>query len=162
MNSFQIKYTNADLEAAFNLHYAKKFPIRSKLLLFLGLFLFVIGAAMFFFPIERLGNMKWLFFLVGLFYIGFYFYRKRSLIKMAMKNPTIKDMEKISFSDKIIRFEGQKGFFEQEWTKFDEMHQDEDSILLYMTKHNFFIIPKRVLNQEQKASLAKLVVNQSN
>jgi len=159
MKAILIDYTKADLAAAFNLHYAKKFPIRSKLLLFLGLFLFVLGAVLFFIPIDRLGNMKWIFFLVGLFYIGFYFYRKNSLINMALKNPTIKDMEKLAFTEKNIRFEGKKGFFEQDWDKFEEIHQDEDSTLLYSSKHNFFIIPSRILNDDEKNKLNNILKN---
>lgn len=92
---------------------------------------------------------------MGLFYTGFYFYRKGSLIKMAMKNPTIKDMNKISFTDKAIRFEGKGGFFEQEWIKFNEAFFDENSYLLYISTHNFFIIPKRLMNKEQQSSFEK-------
>lgn len=155
MNTFNLNYTKADLEAAFNLHYAKKYPVRSKLLLILGLLLFVGGIALFFVQMPKLVNLKWLFFFMGLFYVGFYFYRKSSLIKLAMKNPTIKDMKKISFSDKSIRFEGDAGFFEQEWDKFIEAYQDENSILLYLNKHNFFIIPKHVMTKEQETSMLK-------
>lgn len=157
MNTFDIKYTHSDLESAFNLHYAKKFPIRSKLLLILGVVLFIAGLGLFFVEMPKLGSLKWLFFFMGLFYVGFYFYRKGSLIKMAMKNPTIKDMKKVAFNDQTIRFEGDGGFFEQEWSKFNEAFEDDKSILMYMSKHNFFIIPKRLMNKEQQASFKKYI-----
>lgn len=161
MNTFNITYTKADLEAAFNLHYAKKFPFRSKVLLILGVILFAIGLLLFFVDIPKFTNMKWLFFFMGLFYLAFYFYRKYSLIKLAMKNPTIKDMKKIGFDDTIIRFEGDEGYFEQELLKFNEVFHDNDSVLLYMSKHNFFIIPKRIINSEQQASLLKNLSQQA-
>lgn len=145
----EIKYTSEDIQKAFDLHYSKQFPLRSKMLLLLGLILLLTAIYFFFAPLENYPSMKWIFTLLGFFYIGFYFYRKRSMVKLAMKNPTIKDMRKIILSKGTIRFEGEKGYSEQEWKNFQEFHENDDAILVYLSKHNFFILPKRNFSKEQ-------------
>jgi hypothetical protein len=91
--------------------------------------------------------MKWVFALMGIFYIGFYFYRKRTMVNLALKNPTIKDIRKVELKEAHIRFSGEKGYSEQEWSNFKEIHSDQFSTLLYFSKHNFFILPARCLNE---------------
>ncbi len=147
----EIKYSEEDIKKAFDLHYAKQFPLRSKLLLLLGSVLLITSIYFFINPSEKLPIMNWLFALMGFFYIGFYFYRKRSMVKLAMKNPTIRDMRKIILTEDHIRFEGEKGFAEQKWNNFNEYFDNEDAILLYLTKHNFFILSKRFLSKESEA-----------
>lgn len=67
---------------------------------------------------------------------------------MAMKNPTIADMASMTISTNQIKFAGEKGFSEQPWTNFKETIEDDDSLLLYLSKQNFFIIPKRYFSKE--------------
>jgi hypothetical protein len=75
-----------------------------------------------------------------------------------MKNPTIRDMRKIELKDKYIRFSGEKGYSEQEWPNFKEIHEDNQSILLYLSKHNFFILPKRYFNREAVIFIKQKVI----
>ena len=143
MKAVPLNYEIADIEKAFDLHYNKQFPFRSKLLLLLGVILLISSFVFFFVQFGPYPSMKWIFALMGFFYIAFYFYRKRTMVKLAMKNPTIRDMRKVELLDQHIRFSGEKGYTEQDWQLFKELHEDEFSILLYLSKHNFFILPKR-------------------
>jgi hypothetical protein len=158
MKVIDLNYTVGDIEKAFDLHYAKQFPLRSRLLLILGVVLLFTSFVFFFIKQGVLPSMKWIFALMGVFYIGFYFYRKRSLVNLAMKNPTIRDMRKIELKDKYIRFSGEKGYSEQEWPNFKEIHEDNQSILLYLSKHNFFILPKRYFNREAVIFIKQKVI----
>lgn len=146
MNTFDLNYTQQDIEKAFDLHYNKQFPLRSKLLLILGVVLLLTALFFVFIPEGVFPSMKWIFALMGIFYIGFYFYRKRTMVKLAMNNPTIRDMRRIEFHDTHIHFSGEKGYSKQEWSNFIEVHSDEASTLLYLSKHNFFILPNRCLD----------------
>lgn len=155
-----IQYTKEDIQKAFDLHYSKQFPIRSKMLLLLGLILLVTAIFFFFSPPAKFPALKWLFTLMGFFYIGFYFYRKRTMVNLAMKNPTIKDMRKIKLTEEHIRFEGEKGYSEQLWGNFKEFYHNEDALLIYLSKHNFFILPKRSLSEKSlHFALEKLKAN---
>lgn len=147
MKTFDLTYTKEDVEKAFNLHYNKQFPFRSKLLLILGVILLLTAFVFVFINQDIFPSMKWVFALMGIFYIGFYFYRKRTMVNLAMKNPTIKDMRKVELKESHIRFSGEKGYSEQEWSNFIEIHADEFSTLLYLSKHNFFILPSRCFDE---------------
>jgi cation transport ATPase len=151
MKTLDLSYTKEDIEKAFDLHYNKQFPFRSKLLLILGVILLLTAFVFVFVHVGAFPSMKWIFALMGIFYIGFYFYRKRTMVNLAMKNPTIRDMCKIELTEAHIRFSGEKGYSVQEWDKFNEIHSDEFSTLLYLSKHNFFILPSRCLEAMDKS-----------
>ncbi|MCB9226657.1 MAG: YcxB family protein [Chitinophagales bacterium] len=144
-------YTHADIEQAFNLHYAKKYPIRSKLLLILGVLLLVLFLVFFVAKSmsSTLPQLKWLLLVMGLFYIGFYFFRKKSIVKRAMLNPTINQMESISINKEVLKLKGKNGEGDIAFSTITETEEDENSFLLYFTTSNFLIIPKRLLNAQE-------------
>ena len=149
MNSITFNYSQEDVKKAFELHFLKKFPIRSRLMLIMGMVVLGVSLVLFVFPVEAYPNMQWLFLLMGIFYIGFYFYRKRVMVNLAMKNPTIKDMSSMTIQDDSIKFAGEKGGSEIPWAAFKDTLEDDYSVLLYLSKQNFFILPKKYFNQEQ-------------
>ena len=71
------------------------------------------------------------------------------MVNLAMKNPTIKDMSSMTIQDDSIKFAGEKGESEIPWAAFKDILEDDYSVLLYLSKQNFFILPKRHFNQEQ-------------
>jgi uncharacterized protein YneF (UPF0154 family) len=148
MNTITFNYTRDDVLKAFELHFAKKFPLRSRLMLILGAAVLIGSLVQFIVPFIAYPNMKWILLLMGVFYIGFYFYRKRIMVNLAMKNPTIADMGSMEFSLDKIRFSGEKGASEQVWSNFIDLIEDENSLLLYISKQNFFILPKRCFSDE--------------
>lgn len=152
----QIKYEAKDIEEAFELHYSLMFPIRSRLLLFLGLALLLGALILVFVEVPSFPKMKWMFLFLGLFYLGFHKYRKSSLIKLAMNNPTIQKMNFIRFDDKSIVFGGNDGQTEQLWSNFMKSTANETCRLIYLSTHNFFILPKRFFSTEAWKDLAKI------
>lgn len=149
MNEIILEYKRSDIEKAFDLHYNKQFPVRSKLLLVLGFILIVASFVLLVSNFAYASNLKWIFALLGAFYIGFYFYRKKTMVNLAMKNPTISNMKKAELTENEIVFIGSNGYSKQEWGFFKQMFIDEFSLLLYLDKHFFFIIPISALSQEQ-------------
>lgn len=149
MNSIEFNYTQEDVKNAFELHFLKKFPIRSRLMLIMGVVVLAASMVLVVFPVKAYPNMQWLFLLMGVFYIGFYFYRKRVIVNLAMKNPTIKDMNNMTLQRGSIKFAGEKGESEIPWSAFKETLEDDHSVLLYLSKQNFFILPKKYFKREQ-------------
>lgn len=94
MNEIILEYNRIDIEKAFDLHYSKQFPIRSKLLLVLGFFLILGSLALLFSKSAYAVNLKWIFAALGLFYIGFYFFRKKNHGKSCDEKPYYKEYEK--------------------------------------------------------------------
>lgn len=148
-------YTNTDIEQAFNLHYAKKYPIRSKLLLIIGVLLLIVFLMLFLIKSlsTALPQFKWLFLLMGLFYIAFYFYRKKSIVKRAMLNPTISQMESITVKKDGIQLKGKNGEGNVAYNSIAELEEDENSLLLYFTKSNFLMFPKRLFTVAELSEL---------
>lgn len=141
-------YTYTDIERAFNLHYAKKHPFRSKLLLILGVFLLVAFIVLSFLRgiSAELPQLKWLTLVVALFYIGFYFFRKKSIVKRAMLNPTLNQMESITIKPDGLVLKGKNGEGNVAYSSISDTEEDEYSFLLYFTANNFLILPKRLIN----------------
>lgn len=155
MISKKLLYTAEDIGQAFDLHYANKFPIRSRLILLFGVLLLLIFFILFFIPTSpnnipgNVPKYQWLFLALGVFYILFYFYRKKSIVKLALRNPTLKDMETIELHEHFIRLKGKNGESNVPYVDFKEVGEDDNSLLLYFTKNNFLIIPKRIFNSQE-------------
>lgn len=161
MNAISFNYSQEDVKRAFDLHFLRKFPIRSRLMLILGVLVLGASLVLFVVPMESYPNMKWVFLLMGVFYIGFYFYRKRVMVNLAMKNPTIKDMNSMTLSEATIKFAGEKGESDIPWSAFKDSLEDEYSFLLYLSKQNFFILPKKHFTEDQ-LSLIRSALQTSN
>lgn len=157
MTEIPISYTAEDIENAFDLHYAKKFPIRSRLVLFLGIILLLAALVLLFVPNPAFPKLKWLLLFVGFFYVGFYWYRKRTMVKMAMNNPTIARMKALNFNHNNLFLIGDAGQSEWQWNDFVEAIVNENVALLYLSPHNFFILPKRFFTNEQWTELMQVL-----
>lgn len=161
MNPTTFNYTKEDVMKAFELHFAKKFPLRSRLMLILGVLVLLASLVFFFVSVPAYPNMKWIFLFMGIFYIGFYFYRKRVMVNMAMKNPTISDMGSMQITNQHITFSGDKGSSEQAWSNFTDILEDDSSVLLYLSKQNFFILPKRCFSEDE-LNIIRSAISSSN
>ncbi len=150
MITIPFKYTKDDISKAFDLHYLKKFPVRSKLMLITGLALLFFSIFLFFIKNEAIGNLKWMLLVLSIIYLGFYSFRKKSLVKIAMRNKTIVDIKEITFNNVEITFKGEKGYSTQQWGEFEDIAQDDYTTLFYLSKYNFFIVPMRILDAEQR------------
>lgn len=157
MTEIPISYKAEDIEKAFDLHYAKKFPIRSRLVLFLGMILLLAALVLLFVPNPAFPKLKWLLLVVGFFYVGFYWYRKRTMVKMAMNNPTISRMQALNFDHNNLSLIGDVGQSQWQWQDFTEALVNENTALLYLSAHNFFILPKRFFTSEQWTELIQVL-----
>lgn len=81
------------------------------------------------------------------------------MVNLAMKNPTIKSMKKAEVSEESIVFVGSNGYSKQEWVNFKQFFEDEFSLLLYLDKHFFFILPKQLLSNEQVSFIKSKIQN---
>lgn len=156
-NSINFTYTAADLEQAFSLHYLKKHPIRSKLFILSGVVVILLALILIATNNQEFAKAKWVLLILGIFNIGLYFFMKKKMVNLALKNPSIKDINSLSFDNVKVRFQGAKGYFEKNWNEFTDLIEDEHSVLLYLTTNNFFIIPKRILAENDKALLLSIV-----
>ncbi|MGB1248609.1 MAG: hypothetical protein ACPG4Z_06965 [Chitinophagales bacterium] len=150
MITVETEFTREDIKNAIELHYNHKFPIKSKLMLIVGFLMVVAGLSMTFmgWPVEQ-PYLKFLFVGIGIFYIGYYFYRKKQMLDRAAKNSSLVAKHKISVSENSVSFLGEKGKSEKKWAEIEDKAVDEKTILLYFTVDQFYILPKRMYNADE-------------
>lgn len=157
MISKNVNYIKDDFKSAFSLHYSSSFPIRSRLMLVLGIILLLIGVVLFFANIAVFPYLKFIFLAMGVFYLAFYFYRKSGIVDNAMRNAGLSGEHTITISDNGVNFEGEKGLSEQNWNAITHCNEDASSWLIYFSPSQFYIVPKRLYSAEEKSRVDALL-----
>lgn len=158
MISTRFSFTKEDIKNAFELHFLANFPIRSKLMLISGVGLMLTGLVLTIKPdiVTDLDYLKFVFFGIGLFYIAFYFYRKRVLENSALESPSLAGEQQLQVTETEVSFKTDKGIAGRPWDRLKKAVSNDKTLLLYFSDNQFFIIPKRTFNQADKAKLESL------
>jgi hypothetical protein len=145
-----IVFEKEGLEKAFKLHYDTKHPIRSRLMLFMGLLTLLLGFFLFYidFPKEP-SFIKHLIVLSGVAYILLFFYRKKQLYARAANQKTFQGHFVFELNKKGLVFSQADKKSVCEWAKMIDIVQDEHHFLFYFGASNFYILPKKALNESQ-------------
>lgn len=153
-----LRFTSKELKNAFKLHYDTVYPIRSRLLLFFGLVLWIIGLAFIYFDFpENYEYIKYLIAIIGVFYVLMYFYRRKKLFERASNQHTFKGEFTFEVNNKGIFFGKEDKISKCSWTSITNIIKDENNILFYFGKDKFYILPLENLNMNQKNILEKIL-----
>lgn len=149
-----VKFSKQSLEDAFKLHYDSIYPIRSRLMMFVGFFLWFVGMALIFFDYpQQYAFLKYLIALVGVFYIIMYYYRRKKLFERASNQATFKGDFTFEVNQQKIIFGKDNKISACEWADIQNVIQDEKNILFYFGKDQFYILPKESMNADQTESM---------
>ncbi len=155
-----LSFKQENLINAFKLHYNSKYPIRSRLMFFAGIFTLFLGLISVYMNLfERLEFLKFLLVLVGVFYIGMYFYRRKKLFERASSQSTFKGKFTFEINKKGITFGKDDKVSVCDWKDITSIIKDEFNVLFYFGKDRFYILPTDKLANEQKKELNEILKN---
>lgn len=153
-----VRFTAKELKNAFKLHYDTVYPIRSRLLLFFGLFMWIVGLVFIYFNFPpKYEYLKYLITIVGGFYVLMYYYRRKKLFERASNQNTFKGEFTFEVNKKGIFFGKNDEVSYCVWEDVSSIIKDENNILFYFGKDKFYILPLENLNSKQKEELDKIL-----
>lgn len=157
-----VNFSKEDLKNAFKLHYNSMYPIRSRLMLFVGLLLWLVGMFLIFksYPKEY-PFLKYLIALSGVFYVAMYYYRRKKLFERASNQSSFKGSFTFEVNKKGIVFGKDNKVSECSWSDITGIIKDEKTILFYFGKDKFYILPLSTLDTVQKSAMIELVKEQN-
>ncbi len=155
-----VNFTKENLKNAFKLHYDKKYPVRSRMMLFAGLLFWFVGLALTYFNIpEKFPLFKYLVSLVGLFYIAMYYYRRKKMFERASNQENFSGEFTFEVNKNGITFGKDKKTSKCNWQDVTDIIEDEHNILFYFGKDQFYILPSESLNDSQMKDLEEIISN---
>lgn len=153
-----VKFNKETLVNAFKLHYDSVYPIRSRLMMFVGFFLWFVGMALIFFNYpEKFAFLKYLIALVGVFYIAMFYYRRKKLFERASNQSTFVGDFTFEINEKDIVFGKDDKVSVCKWEDIQNVIQDENNSLFYFGKDKFYILPKESLSTEQESAMNSII-----
>lgn len=156
----EITYTADDLQKSYKAHFNKQYPIRSKLVLFMGILLIILGLLLV--AIENAtSKSNWL----GISYSGlgaiaiiYYLWNSNTLGKrMYNKMPDFKLPYHYKITSEGINITNKSISTDVKWDHFWNSLITDDMILIYPNKYRYNLFPKRYFTDEQFQQLAKLI-----
>jgi hypothetical protein len=155
----RLSFTKEDIKNAFDLHYASNFPIRSKLMIISGIGLLLTGFLLTVKPdiVDGLPYLKFVFMGLGVFYIVFYFYRKKVLIDTAHESPSLAGEHLVTINEESVSYKNPDGVAMKKWSDFRKAVVNQDTILLYFSDNQFFILPRKLFNQTEIKNIQDLI-----
>lgn len=155
-------FTAEDLQAAYNLHYKKRHPIKSNLDLIFALCAFAIFIALMiadkFIFIESYWKVFWLIY--SLIFVWLIVRRKYTLGKrMLKKQPHLMDHNVIKISDTHITTDAPGRHMTTEWSTITYAVLSPEMVLLYLNDFAFLFLPKHYFASEKDFnSIGDLVI----
>ena len=159
MIEVEMRYTPANLQTAFKLHYKKVFPVRGRILQVLGFLLIWVGALLIIIyqdMAHRVINFVYIF--AGLLFIGLNSYLMSNLGKFTyrrIKNPG--QVFRFSISDEKILVSTDNSGISIEWEQVLKAILDKDVIILYVSKLQFYFLPKENFAEGDFEKCAELI-----
>lgn len=158
----QIKYTSEDLQLSYNIHYIKNFPFRSRMVMYLGVFIVVVGILLF----ALTFNSSTSSITLSLFYVFFgvatliyYFWSKLTLGKRMFKKITeLKYPFDIEFSTEGAIIKGKNISSELKWEHYEKAIITKEIILLYPNSMRFNFFPKKYFTDQEYEQISSWVI----
>ncbi len=158
----EILYTPEDLQKSYQIHFNKMYPIRSKMVLILGILLVVLGILLAL--LEHTGSRSLLlgtsYIFLGFIAVGFYFWNRATIGKrMFKKLPDFSYPYIYTIGDEGLLVTSKNITTEVKWAHFWKAVICTDMILIYPNKFRYNLFPKKYFTPEQFEQLTKLVVD---
>lgn len=159
----QIQFQAPDLQTAYALHYKKRYPWRSRFLLFLGYGIVILGMIFFMPSLWANGGFlqDWfIFFFIGyglLLVIVHYFFWLTMGKRMFKKLQDFHKPYTFIFDEQklFVQGDGAQGFME--WGQYKEALVSENCILLYVNDILFHIVMRRFFTDQEWQKITDLV-----
>jgi hypothetical protein len=156
-----IQYSHEDLQASYMLYYSHYYPVRSRLLLILGISIFALSVLML--VISHGGFMDdpiyeypgWFLLFYGIAVIAFHLWRMKTLGRRLFKKmPEFHSPYNITFSNKGIVTKGALISSDVNWSYYTDTAITPELILLFHSKLKFNMYPKRFFSDDEFRQLA--------
>lgn len=156
----EITYTADDLQKSYKAHFNRQYPIRSKLVLILGILLIILGILLI--AIENATNKSEI---LGISYAGlgvasilYFFWNSNTLGKrMYKKMPDFRLPYHYKITTESILITNKNITTEVKWEHFTNSLITDDMILIYPNKFRYNLFPKRYFTDEQFVKLVSLI-----
>lgn len=160
MINARLIYTPENLQKAFSVHTRKVFPVRGRILLYLGLLLVWTGLLLWLINFTQQVKPAYLFYIVaGLIFIGVHFITLKNLGKQAFKQ--LKHRASLeyhfAFNDTGLTIQAQntQQFFE--WGNIQKAVLLKDIVMLYPSKQMFYFVQEGNITEGSFSELHNLV-----
>ena len=159
-----ILFTSDDLQLAYTTHFRKMYPVRSRLLLIIGIISFLIGALLlifqFFSKVSDYTNWaSWFLLCYGLIIIFlFYFNLKRIGKRMYSKMPDFKTPFQYKFTAENIEVKAENVNSDNKWEHYQTALISAEVIMVYPNKFRFSLFPKKYFTEEEFSQLKQWVI----
>jgi hypothetical protein len=160
-----IQYTADDLQKAYNLHFKKTHPFRSKLVLILGGLLVLLG--LFLAVLQSISGvitwLSWFFVIYGMLVVFYYFWKYNRMGKVALKKLT--DFHypfTFTINKEGIHTVGKNVESTYTWEHYQSALVTENFIILYPNKLRFVLLPKKYFSDSDFIDLSSLVKEKIN
>ena len=160
-----ILFTPGDLQLAYSTHFRKAYPIRSRLLLIVGVISFIIGLILLVFQFYA-GGMNytnwaaWFLLCYGVVIAVLYFYNLRNIGKrMYSKMPDFKNPFNYIFTPDSIQVKSENVNSTNNWEYYQSALISPEVIMIYPNKFRFSLFPKKYFTEEEYQTLKKWIIN---
>lgn len=155
--SIDITYNYSNLQTAYNLHFNKLYPIKSKLLWLFSILLIIVGIMLCFInkQLETSMLLGVVYIILGVISLCYCFWIYKTMGKrMFKKMPDFSNEFHYDFSNDGINIKSKTICTDVKWEYYKHAIISDDMILLYPNKLKFNIFPKRNFSNEQYNCLA--------
>lgn len=161
-----VQYTAEDLQWAYSVHYKKKYPMRSKLMLITALISIAVGVALVVvsvaFPHSQVSSwVSWFFLCYGLMILVMYYMNFKNIGKrLYQRSPDFQKPFHYIISETRLEVKTENFNNNNEWNHFTSAMLVSDVLLLYVNKYRFnFLLKKHFTDEEFKQITAWISQN---
>ena len=150
-----VQYTAEDLQWAYSLHYQKKYPMRSKLMLITALVSIVVGVAMVNVSVaipsaQESSWISWFFLCYGLMILVMYYMNFKNIGKrIYQRSPDFQKPFHYTISETNLEVKTESFHGNNEWTHYTSAMLVSDVLLLYVNKYRFNFLLKKLFTDEE-------------
>ncbi|NVO01845.1 MAG: YcxB family protein [Bacteroidetes bacterium] len=159
----QIQYTPEDLQKSYNVHYIKNFPIRSRMVMYLGFFIIVVGMLLFaltYYSATSSTTLSIFYIFFGIATLIYYFWSKLTLGKRMFKKITeLKYEYDIELNKDGALIKGKNITSEIKWEHFQKAIVTKEIVLLYPNPMRFNFFPKKYFTEQEYEQLCSWVID---
>lgn len=142
--TIRMKYTPENLQKAFELHYQKMYPIRGRLMQILGIMLLVVGIMLWIIYWNQEQRItQYIYIVAGILLLTAHTIFMRKLGSMTFSRMQSPEQSfDFVISDNGVDMLTSRGTYSIDWEKIEQAIVTKDLIMLYISKMQFYFLPK--------------------
>lgn len=161
----KILYTSGDLQLAYQTHFRKRYPIRSRLLLIIGAISFFIGLFLLVsqkhrFDIEYNNWASWFLLFYGVLIAFLYFFNLKNIgRRMYSKMPEFRSEFEYTYTEESISVKSENTNNNNKWEYYQNSIITKDVIIIYPNRFRFNLFPRKYFTEEEYNQLKNWIVS---